>query len=136
MPKPSRTDALTFIAVAAGILAVVAFALGNPDLGGAALAVTAVVIALLVHSIARHVDARHGDLRSAVGKNAMRIERLEGETRELSDKAHLIVKSHKRTIRAVVAQGDRIEERTEAMSRRILADLSAARLEVADSAGR
>src|SRR5690606_25423709 len=70
MPKPTRTDALTFIAVGAGVVAAVAFALGSTSLGGAALAATAVVLALLVRGIARRIDARHGELRSAIGKNA------------------------------------------------------------------
>ena len=136
MPKPTRTDALTFIAVGAGVVAAVAFALGSTSLGGAALAATAVVLALLVRGIARRIDARHGELRSAIGKNAVQIERLEGEVHELADKAQVILKSHRKTVRAVAAQSDRIEERTEAMSRRILADLNASRLEAADRDGR
>lgn len=132
MGKLSRTNAITVFAAGAGMVAALAFAVANTILAGVALSAALVLVAALVRSASRDQELRHRALMSVVAAGNARIERLEAGATDLGARADLILKAHRRTVRVIMAQGDRVELSTEAMSRRILSDLNAARLEAND----
>lgn len=132
MKKLSRTNVSTGLTFAAGAAAVLAFVVENESVGEAALSVAVVLVAATVRSTARDQERRTRALRSEVAAGTARISQLETRADELGASAERIIKSHRRTVRTMIAQGDRIEERTDALGRRILADLSAARLEASE----
>lgn len=132
MRKLSLTDALAALAAVAGLVAAGGFAVSNTALGGAALGVGVVLCAILIGVMARGARRRHHELLTVVSDGGARIARLEESAETLAGKADLILRAHRKSVKVAINQGDRIEERTESMTRRILSDLSASRLEAAD----
>lgn len=115
MHKIAKEDALTALAVILAGFAVVAFSLGNASVGGSASAATLIPVALLVRLSAE--SYRKG------------VARLDERAQELATVAEHLQKSHRKTVRATVAQGDRIEQLTDSMTRRIASDINTARVE-------
>ncbi|MBD5786370.1 hypothetical protein IF650_09275 [Cellulosimicrobium terreum] len=132
MRRPSLTDVLVATTVLLALGAALAFAVSATPVAGTLIALAIALAAVLVRSVARDLGRRQSAMAADVAKVAASARRLERESGQLLVQSDLIVRSNRRVIRATVVQADRVEERTDAMTRRILGDLSAARLEAAD----
>ncbi|MFE5310136.1 hypothetical protein [Isoptericola sp. NPDC056605] len=111
MPQLSRTNVLTSLTALAGVVAAVGFAISSTEVGGAALGVAVVLLAGLVHSVGRTLATR-----------------IDEGTDGLTAKADLVLAGQKKSDRAAAAHA----EHADAMARRIVADVGAARLEAAE----
>jgi len=132
--KPTLTDALTALAALAAVGAAVAFAASSGTLAGVLLATALALAVLLVRSVARDLGRQHARTTSSVAEIASGLRRVERTTQDGLAKTDQVVVSVRRMARVAISQGDRVEERTDAMSRRILADLNASRLQAQDAA--
>lgn len=120
MSRPTITDALTALSAGSAIGAAVAFALAEPGEAGILLAVAIALVALTVRSVARDV----GRQQAQIVRSLRRVERKVDENLAKND---LVVRSNRRVMRTAIEQAERIEERSDAMTRRILSDIGAAR---------
>ncbi|MCA5892730.1 hypothetical protein LEP48_05100 [Isoptericola sp. NEAU-Y5] len=132
MHQLSRTNVLTVLVVIAGIGAAVGYALSSPELGGAALGGGMAFGALLIHSAAREQRLAHERTRKLAAASKGSFAQLEASVKEIATHTDQVVRAQRKTARVATAQGDRVEQRTDAMTRRIIADINAARLEAAD----
>jgi hypothetical protein len=130
--KLSLTNLLTALNTLAGIGIAGTLWAGQSAAGGALVGVAVVLLALLVRSGVRDLGREAATVRSTVLG-------LERKADELGIQADVIVEGNQRAVRTAIAQGnrvktlaDRIVESTDAMERRILTDLNAARAEAAE----
>lgn len=111
MPQLTRTNVLTSLTALAGVVAAVGFAASSTELGGAALGAAAVLGAGLVHSVGRALAAR-----------------IDEGTARLAAKADLVLAGQKKGLKEAAAHA----EHADAMARRVVADIGAARLEATE----
>ncbi len=132
MYKLSRKNILTAFTMVAGVVAAIGYAASLPEVGGAALGAAMVLVAPLIHSVARELRIAQSDARTMAVASKATMSKLDASVKEMATQTDKLLRAQRKTIRAAEAQGDRIEQRTDAMTRRIIADVNALRLEAAD----
>lgn len=135
MRRPTITDVLTLASVLLALGAAVAFFTSTPTLAGGFLAIAVALVAATVRSVARDLGRQQAQLNQRLDKMEKSARAVGRQVAKGLAKADDAMRSHRRVIRTAVTQADRIEERTDAMSRRILADIGAARLDKTGDGG-
>ncbi|MGH3703857.1 MAG: hypothetical protein ACRDT9_04435 [Agromyces sp.] len=123
MRKLSSTDALAALVVVSGLVAVVGFALSNIALGGATLGVAVILLAVLVRGGIENLARAQRELAT----------NLVTDLNALQAKTDLVIRGNRKVMRDSVRQADRIESQVGAHMKRVIADVSTFRLEVADA---
>jgi hypothetical protein len=132
--KLSLTDALAALAAVAGLVAAGGFAVSNTALGGAALGVAATLLAVLVHAGLRSLsNAQRESMVTLAKAQKKSAAGLAADVQVLADKTDLVVRGNRKVVRQAAKQADRVEAQVSAHMRRVIADVSTFRLEVADS---
>lgn len=126
MRRPTVTDFLAVTSAAVAVSAAVAYALANTTAAGTLLALSIALVALEVRSTARDLGTRQADLVQS-------LQSVERKVEQCLASSDTIVRSNRGVIRSTIQQAERIEERTDAMARRILADIGASRRGAATS---
>ncbi|MBD8080778.1 hypothetical protein [Cellulosimicrobium arenosum] len=125
MPKLSRTNVLTSLTALAGAIGVAGFVSSNMKLGAAALGVAAVLLAGLVHSVGRDIRAQ---LLGNPGDSRTLTNRIDESTDLLASKVDRVLTGQQKSAADAAARA----EHDDAMARRVVADLGAARQEAAE----
>lgn len=143
MLRPSITNLLTVAATLAGVAIAVGATFGYGRFLGAAIGAVVALGALLVRSVARDLgraipaqqrlrqdlEAVAKDVRAMRSANQRLQEAISAQGRRVDE----MRTANRRLHDAVLAQGRRVDEQVASMTRRILVDLHATRLEHLDA---